>query len=374
MNVTPGRLAAWLLCAITVLLAMTSPAYAQQSKRVTILKFETFDVDTEVMDLFYKTLNESIAEHPDKEIASGGEVTINEMIVTVGCEGPTPECLIQLKDFVDADQLLFGSVQRSENIHLFTLRLFDFETGQFAAEVEDQTVEGDRSKLEVAIPALVDSVFYGEVGQLEVSLEGAPEAEVLFDGEPRGRAPARLEGLPLGEHVVTVKSPDGEEQSKTVILRRGEPARLMFNLGGASEPESPRGPLVKRPLVIPGWALAGAGLVGIGLGVQQRMELKQLDDAAAAVYSGRPCECAQEDEISDIKARQEDMDRALTRSNIAFTAGAVGLVAGGAILALAYSSEPKGAPAEASRQADRKLRLGLAPARRGGAFTLHFRF
>ncbi|MFP2902051.1 hypothetical protein ACLEQD_37950, partial [Corallococcus sp. 4LFB] len=50
----------------------------------------------------------------------------------------------------------------------------------------------------------------GGSGALTVGGEGALRAVVIIDGERRGHAPLLLE-LPLGEHVLELKTPDGHQ-------------------------------------------------------------------------------------------------------------------------------------------------------------------
>lgn len=52
------------------------------------------------------------------------------------------------------------------------------------------------------------SPAHGGVGALTVGGEGALRAEVIIDGERRGHAPMLIE-LPLGEHVLELKTPEG---------------------------------------------------------------------------------------------------------------------------------------------------------------------
>ncbi len=261
------RMTTGFIVTLALLVSFAGSAWAQEDgKRVMILKFDTLDVDTEVMDTFYTELNDSIEDHKDKVIVPGGEVSLNDMVLTVGCEGPTPECLSQLQDFVEADQLLFGSVQRADDVHLFTVRLFDFETQSFEAEIVDQTVDGDMDRVSEVIPALVDGLLYGEIGVLEVNIYGAEDVDIFLDGEKIGKSSTVMENLPLGEHVLMVRSSDGEEQTKQVLLERDKPSSATFTFGGgAVEPVEGGG----NTLLYSGVGLAAVGVVGIGVGAAQ---------------------------------------------------------------------------------------------------------
>lgn len=373
-----ARIMVWCCCLLGVLTA-SSPAFAQQEgdesgEQVMVLKFETFDVSTPVMDLFYRSLSEGFKAHPNKRRVPGGEVTINEMMLSAGCDGVSKECLMQLRGMLEADQLLFGSVQQSDGIYLFTINLFDFETGEFEARLQDQTVQGGMKQLEVAIPALVDSLFFGDIGELEVAISGVDSATLLFDGEERGQAPTKLEGLPLGEHVITVRTADGREQSRKVILGREEPSRVNFEFEPTVSDSSGGG--IQRPWVIPGWALVGLGVVGAGVGLQQHAALQNLDDSATARFGGQ--QGAQDAaEAEQIRQVQSDLDRTYTRRNIAFAMGGASLVAGGALLYMAYTGDTESeetASSEGRRPLRERVSVGVLPGRTSSHVQLHLSF
>ncbi len=363
MNKRICHLVAWLLCIITSVM-VSQPAMAQQrAKSVVILKFDTFDVDTEVMDLFYRQVNDAVDTHPNKRVADGGELTMSEMVLMGGCDSPTPECLTSVKGMLDleADQLLFGSVQHSEDIHLFTLKLFDFETGQYEAVLEDQTVQGRGDNLEAAIGGLVDSLLYGDVGELDILARGADDVTVYVDGERIGKAPLSLKNLPLGEHVVTARTPDGQERTQRVVLTRSSPSRLAFSFGPVDIDGSPA---PQKGLVGAGWTSVGLGLVGIAVGAQQRIALANLEDDATQTYGDRASISSQEaeDVRSDVSDRQAQMDATLTRSNVGFIAGAALIATGGALLYMGYGV---GTETDATAQRDdRRIQWSFFPTRR----------
>lgn len=342
------RMTTGFVVTLALLLSFMGNAMAQDGeKRVMILKFDTLDVDTEVMDTFYKELNASVEDHEGKTIVPGGEVSINEMVVTVGCEGPTPDCLSQLQDFVEADQLLFGSVQRADDVHLFTVRLFDFETQSFEAGIEDQTVDGDMKQVNEVIPALVDGLLYGDVGVLDVKINGADNVNIFLDGEKVGKSSTVMENLPLGEHVLMVRSSDGEEQTQQVVLRRGKPANATFTFGGGI-PDTPE--KEGNKFLVPGAGLIVAGVVGLGFGTAQYIghrndaaEMNNMtvctDPVGASAASGEcKAQAFNADTTPGNRARyaelEESQGQKYTRSLVGFGLGGLFVAAGGALIYL----------------------------------------
>lgn len=339
---------ALLACLMT---CMVSNASAQDTdKRVMILKFDTFDVDTELMDPFYTELNERVEAHGQKTVVTGGDVSINEMILTVGCEdGPTPECLSQLQDFVDADQLLFGSVQRSEDVHLFTVRLFDFNTQSFEASVEDQTVDGDLARVRAVMPALIDGLLYGDVGRLNIKISGQESYDIFLDGELIGKSSTQIDSLPLGEHVVMVRSTSGEEQTQQVVLTRDDAADLTFVFDGGVVGDEDSG---GNKLLVPGVAAVVAGVIGIGFGTYQymgyRSDANWLNDnticASNAGLDASSPDCEQA-AFRDASAAQEyntnfdkDFEKQRTRAIIGWSVGGALTALGGALIYMGKGS------------------------------------
>lgn len=365
------------LTCITMSMVTSQLASAQQvesSKKVTVLKFDTFDVETQVMDTFYFQLDKRINAHESLTVAQGGDVSISEMIVAVGCDSPTPECLDQLSAMLDADQLLFGSVQRSEDIHLFTIKLYDFKSGEFVAEVEDQTVQGDYAALEKAIPTLIDSLLYGDVGQLQIDINGSEDAAVYFDGEEVGRGTTALDNLPLGEHVIMARSSSGEEISKTVLLRRDTPSKLLFDFGGGSIADAqPSGEGNK--FAVPAWTMIGVGIVGLGIGGQQAFALrsaKQEDEqwrTENTISFGDGQYALKDESLRGELDRRDARDDALyTRALIGTSVGAVAVVAGAVLLAAGKPTESS----SASLRDNLKLNIGIGPGTKNVGVSVSF--
>ena len=323
---------------------------ANKGTSTVILKFETMNVSQGLMDDFYVSLNEQLNAQEEMHVVSGGEVTIEELILTVGCDKPDPSCLSGLSDFVDAERMVFGSVQRSEDVYLFSVKMFDFAEERFVRKVEEQTLQGDEAAVKAAIPSIVEGFLHGDVGTLKVSAKGAGEGRVFFDGQKMGLAPTTLENLPLGQHAVTIKTADGEEKTEFVVLRKGETAEVAFDFGGGSTGPVASGSAGEKP-PIAGFAAAGAGLVGVAVGIvgqaQNSKYSKQADNllcgSGDATICSPPGESLSPDEMG---ARAAEVDQKLsssaTMSVVGYSAGAVGLGVGGYLLFRHYASNPEG--------------------------------
>lgn len=343
---------------------------ANGNKRVVVLKFETFNTSNEVMDLFYKSINERVKAKAGVQMMAGGDVTLSELVVTAGCDEGDSACLSSLGDFIKADQMIFGTVQRSENVHLFTLKLFDFREKVFVRTIEDQTIEGDLDKLSEGIPAIIEALLYGDVGAVDVRVDGAESPEVFFDGEKIGKAPVQLTNLPLGEHVIKLRTINGNESSKRVILRQGSPSTLSFNFEELIDPNQGLAQSSSSPLILPGWVSVGVGVAALGFGAYNYVALNDLEDQASAAYPNGMRAVDPDDRSSiesDINTRQDEMNSAYTRMNVGLSVGIAGLVVGTGLLIYGYTSGAEEAPSSA-------LQLNAAPTKGGAAFSLDYKF
>ncbi|QDG54527.1 PEGA domain-containing protein [Persicimonas caeni] len=328
--------------AVLILLTLLAlPAFAQDGKQgdssgasVVILKFETFNADQAVMDDFYMALHEAIDGHPEMHVKPGGDVSINDLILTLGCESANAECLAGLSDFVEGDRIVYGSVERSENVYLFSLKMFDFARGEFVREVSDKTIEGNTEQIKQGVRAVIEGFLYGDVGKLEVAVNGASDAEVFFDGEKVGQGPTTLSKLPLGEHAVTVRTADGQKKSKKVMLHRGKVSKVIFDFEGAKAVEAP-GAVASNNYAVPGWTAVGLGTVGLVAGVLGTTQVSSYDSEAESMICGDAlCPAASTERANKL---QDDMDSAYTMSIIGYSVAAVGFAAGGYLLYETYA-------------------------------------
>lgn len=342
-----------------------STAFAQKDgASVVVLKFDRFNVPDDVMKTFYDYLNQAVDEHEETHVIPGGAITVQDLVLTAGCDSPTVDCLAGLRDVVDADQIIFGSVQRSDDVYLFTIRNFDFGEGTFVREVTDQTVQGTNDEVKQAIPAIVENFLYGAVGRLTISLTGAKSAEVFINGEKMGLAPTALENLPLGEHVVMLRAEDGTEKSKTVILRHNAAEAVEFSFGAATtEPEPVASSGGMSPVL--GWAVVGVGLAATGFGVYQTLEVGRIDDDFDALCArpGNVCEGANAalrspEDAAEADSLQADGSSAKTMQLVGFSVGGAALLTGGYLLYKAYSGD---------EEATANIEFDIAPTLDGAA-------
>lgn len=308
---------------------ISTSIFAKDKIPTVVLKFETFDIKKDTMDFFYKELKTALLKHDDMLEAKGVHVTLNEILVTVGCD-EGENCLPEIKDFIKGQRIIYGSVSQSENVYVFTIKIYDFSRNKFIRIVEDQPVQGGKDALKKAIPALLEEVFYGTVGEVSITVQGTKEANIFFDGEPAGTAPTTLKSLSLGTHTVMIRSQEGQEQTKTVVLRKGEHTNIVFQFG-----ETTLAPLplkAESHLTMPGVVSLAVGVLGTSLGVFSMLRLNALNDQAKLLYGDKTVLSPKD--LDAAQQHDRDDDVAYTGMILGYSVGAVGLLAGSAMLIL----------------------------------------
>lgn len=353
------------VAAASVLFATSSaPAQSEESSdparsgtSTVILQFDEMNVSQGFMETFYRTLNEEINRQDEMYVVEGGEVTIDELIVTVGCEEPNPECLTGLQEYVEADRIVFGSIQRSGDAYLFSIKLFDFAEERFLREVPEQSVEGEEATVQEAIPAIVESLIYGDTGTLRVTQEGVEDdsARIFVDGKKMGVAPAQLENLPLGQHAVTVRTEDDREKTKLIVLRHDQSQEVQFDFGttkaGADDGRgSPALP----------YTVTGVGLAGLAVGIVGHAQNAKFSNREQDLLcAGGGAVCGDGEDPGEVGQRAADTARKVENtallSTVGYSVGLVGIGVGGYMLFQHYSQSPESP--ETQRSAAESFRI-----------------
>ena len=362
MRHSSAQLALGLLAASSVVLS-ASWAHAQDTN-VSVVKFGTFKTSEPVMETLYRVLNEEIERKEDLTLVKGGKVTIDEMALMAGCAKPDEKCLSSMSGFVKADQVVFGSVQYSDNVHLFTIKVFDFKKKQFVGMVEDQPVSGDIEKVQALIPAIVESALYGDVGVVDVVIQGASKATVFIDGEAKATNSTLIEGLSLGEHTIRVLTPDGQEETRQIVLRQGSPSKVVFQLEGGPEDSSAT---ADSPLILPGWIAVGLGATSLGVGLYFDRLWNEDNDALEGYGDSVSTRDAE-----DARNRIDRMPGYATTAQIATGVGIASVVVGAGLLVYGYSSDGAETQEASNSSTIKTLKVGALPSPTfdGGAFSL----
>lgn len=363
-----GRLAQ--VAALMALCACVVPARdaaAQGSPkpggRVKLLKLDRQDADARVVTLTEATLESAIKSMPELQWTDRGQLGLNELYVTIGCSDLGTVCRKRLQTILKTDILVFGSVLTSGKLHTIRFAAVDLRTGAYAFKALGLDVEGAGAELDWKIPAAIDGHLFGDVGSMQVTLKGGMRGQVMLNEMILGMGSNTYDKLPLGQHDVRIVLKDGQKlPPKTVMLRRGITSRVTFEAPttvaskGNGKGNKGSGTIEDPGVVargggntnqtIAGWVGVGAGALLLGVGAWQHVQLGSLEDEAAARYSGRSS--VSPDEAADVRSRQDQMNTTVTRRNLLFGIGAVGLITGATLLITNGSSERDAAAREAT--------------------------
>ena len=220
------------LVTVGALLALSGTASAQIP--LLIIPFEREQVDDAYYARFIDQVKSDINGTGEYEVLPDIEQGMTDLLFSVGCAEPEPECLQQIGESFGADMILYGSIWRNGPVCLQTVNFFDVlaSTSVLDAPVERTYETEDEEKLFNMLVAEVQQIFYPFSGQVTVSTTEDPGVEILFDGVPVGdtsAGPLELTGRPLGEHVITARK-DTREVNQSVVLMKDQPVDINVDM------------------------------------------------------------------------------------------------------------------------------------------------
>ena len=346
------------LCALCYAPAAAAQGSPKQSGRVKLLKLDRQGADDKVVTLTETTLESALKSMPGMQWTPRGQVGLNELYITIGCSDLGIVCRKRLQAVLKTDILVFGSVLSSGKLHTLRYAAVDLRTGAYAFKTVGLDVKGQGPELDWKVPAAIDGHLFGDVGSMQVTLEGGMRGQVMLDKTILGVGSNTYDKLPLGKHDVQIVLKDGRRlPPKAVMLRRGVTSRVVFKAptliaskdggGRHGRGDEQRGGDEPEPInikrrggnaqAIAGWVGVGAGVLLVGVGAWQHVQLGGLEDDAATRYGGRRGVTL--DEATDVRQRQDEMDATVTRRNLFMGLGAVGLITGATLLLTSGSSE-----------------------------------
>lgn len=266
----------WLPLSIALLIAVGGGAnVAQAARPASALGVRSLDGEDDLERRVSHALRTSAGQLGELTVGDR-VVSLEQMILSHGCDDANAACLAQIAQTLAVELLLYGEVVASQGTHQLTLHVFDAKTGRVgSAEARDLTGP-------LLAPGAIDQVVTKLLQQLlgiavtaTLRVESnRPGAMVSIDGTPRGTLDAQgvlaLE-VPVGQHAVRVTEPAVEgraplAEERSLTFSAGAEERLVLPLPeppavlpAAHEPE-PQAPHKKRSWRrIVGWTSVGLG-------------------------------------------------------------------------------------------------------------------
>ena len=334
-----------------------------------------------------------------------------EVKLVFSCPDEAPSCMAQAGKSLGATKLIFGSVKKSiGDRFLVTLKLLDANRGIVDAFVAEEITKAQSTG--PAIRGPVQKWFAtltgqgGGAGSVKVRSDVIGVA-VALDGNPSGVMGTDdmvLPGLTAGKHELTITKPGYEQVRKEVTVVSGETAQVDVKMprlptpaatvapppvasGGTTRPGNAE-PVVRdssgnTPIKIATWAVFGAGVVSIALGVKFGTDVQSINNdldefrrfpctqppfmlCDSKMTSARPLNAAQ---VAYVKAKKDDGQRLELYQYVSYGVGGALLLTSGYLFYKGYVQENS-----MSASTGRRLALVplLSPTEAGASAVLRF--
>ncbi|MEL6544099.1 MAG: hypothetical protein AAFQ82_05705 [Myxococcota bacterium] len=199
--------------------------------------------------------------------------------------GGSPTCLLEIAAAVGWDSVIVGNLAGLGDQRVISLRHLNAKTGR---ELGRQSVpaSGDERELIVKIRGAAVQLLAPEryVGAIEFQVK-QPGVRVIVDGELFGTSPLGQNALdlPVGRHAVEATGEGLVSFSEMVEIRYSETRSIAINLPANTVFVGGDTPYHARWWT---WAIAGAGVTGLGLGgyfgYLQQDTVADIEDRAAS--------------------------------------------------------------------------------------------
>jgi hypothetical protein len=308
-----------LLCLVCVVM----PTTARAQRTTMVLGVDTPGSLTGQRARLHRELREGVEQSGVYVVHDASDMLLDEVEAVMACdEGLTPTCLASFAEFVDAEYLLWGTLEAGDGAPVLDVVLFEART---RTRTRQWTLEVPPSRGPHALPVRLAGLL-GDAPVVEI--RSARPAQVWIDGVPRGAAPLLTAELQPGPHEVLLNFGDGSSQSAMLSVPRSgflsvDVADLLRRRGERTATGSQ---LTRRRT---GWAMLGAAVAMGTVAALQAARAAQRETELALAPTQRDA------------WRLADQGRSATRAANALGFG--GLVFGGVGGFLLWSGRSQGA-------------------------------
>lgn len=219
----------------------TTSAMAQdQSQRSTaVLNVEGQGIDADVVGTLTEILRREVQQNM-YQVVNSTPVNLSDIVVLLGCDASSNECLKGAAEQLDVQVLVYGVVTREQDVYRVRVELFDRAQRKVTHRMQETVPLG--GDLIITYRRAVEQ-FFGQLRkeQLAASVtitSNVRGASVRLNGEDVGTTPFERTGLAPGLYVIEVSKPGFSSWNTEVEL--GERARM-----------SMRAPLQKERVATP---------------------------------------------------------------------------------------------------------------------------
>ncbi|MEL6182370.1 MAG: PEGA domain-containing protein, partial [Myxococcota bacterium] len=202
-----GMWVTWLM-GVACFMATTTSAYAQapdKTYQVAVLNVIGEGVSEELAREVTRVLKQETARNPSHVLVQQEDIALLESLFLFGCESPTPDCMTQLAESLEADRLVYGRLVEVDGLYDIEINIFDRQEGR---EVSKWNKRFTANANVVGFFTREMEIFLGgrnpeSAVVLRVSAN-VPNALVTIDGKQAGRTPFFTDKLAEGRHSIEV--------------------------------------------------------------------------------------------------------------------------------------------------------------------------
>lgn len=288
--------------------------------------------------------------------AQRSALSIDELMLAVGCSGQTIACLQQIGESIQCKGLIIGTARKTNKGVVLSLRWFDVKSGGDSGRARVTLGDDPNARTKQVRDAVKDLFGLRSVrprknrGGLEISTT-VDDVEIFINGQSRGVTPLLLRNLKPGVYHLEAKSVGHVTWQGETEVRPDQTTRLEIEMEPA--PEVPPSPGFLESIKTRTWVAAGAGAalmaVAIAFGAHMNAVQDDLNSLQGQTFA----------EIRQMEQLKETGERDALVANIFFGVGGAVLVASVVLAILDYSrGRSERAPAE---QPKGPARLTIGP-------------
>ncbi|MGM0557979.1 MAG: PEGA domain-containing protein [Myxococcota bacterium] len=216
-----------------------SPAFAQDSDKadVAVLNLEGDNVDDQLLKTLTAVLRNEAQKRDDFDV-NQSSITLSEVLVVLGCGTPNPTCLKQAAEQVDAEILVYGSVEKKDERYEVDVEVFDAAQKEITQRVV-RTLKTDDPVVEFR--EQVRKLFVEEPGDDETRVQigsNVEGAKIRIKGTVVGTTPLERKGLPPGRYDIEVFADGYTTWKARIELEDGSDIRLWAPLDEKASPQA----------------------------------------------------------------------------------------------------------------------------------------
>jgi hypothetical protein len=377
--------------AVVALACLTEKSATAADVPIAVLGIEATEAPDALASSITDALRQRVSATKGWRLVPGRDLV--EVKLVFSCPDEAPSCMGQAGKSLGATKLIFGSVKKSiGDSFLVTLKLLDANRSIVDAFVAEQITKAQATG--PAIRGPVQKWFATLTGQGGAGIVKVRSdvigASVALDGTPSGIMGADdlvLSGVSPGKHEVTLSKTGYETARREVTVGSGETVNVELKMSRSAAPvaaaassstsaagltpppqrvetrldSADTGPGGNTVLKTATWAVLGAGVVGVALGVKFGMDVQGINNdldeyrrfpcskppfnlCDSKNMAARPLTMAQ---VDYVKLKKDDGQRLELFQYISYGVGGALLVTGGYLFYRSYLQEDSSTSASA---------------------------